>query len=92
MFRPRPTLEDPPDELFRHHLRLSILFMMRGSGLSSQMRDWWDDDSDESYNSSNLRADGNYRQFVEAALTEKLINWIPPCEDEGQTRDMSFLQ
>jgi hypothetical protein len=52
--------------------------MMRGSGLASQMGEWWDGDSDESYNSSNLRQDGKNQQFFEAALTEKLINWMSP--------------
>jgi hypothetical protein len=78
MFRPVASPKDPPDELFRHHLRLSVLFMMRGSGLASQMGEWWDSDSDESYNSSNLRQDGNNQQFFEAAMTEKLVNWMLP--------------
>jgi hypothetical protein len=50
--------------------------MMRGSGLASQMGQWWD--SDESYNSSNLGQDGNNRQFFEAAMTEKLVYWMLP--------------
>jgi hypothetical protein len=41
MFRPIISSADPPDDLFRHHLRLSVL-LMPGSRLASQMRQWWD--------------------------------------------------
>jgi hypothetical protein len=82
MFRPTPSAQDPPDLLFKHHLRLCVLMMMRGNNPTSQIRAFesWEGDSDESTEIGEVREDGKDRQRFEARLREQLVNWIPPAD------------
>jgi hypothetical protein len=83
MFRPPPSSQNPPDILFKHHLRLCVLMMMRGNNPTSQIRAFeaWDVDSDDSTEIGDVREDGKDRQRFEARLREQLLNWTPPPDE-----------